>query len=236
MSTPTLHYIHDPLCGWCYGAAPLVKAARELLPVEAHGGGMMAGPARQPVTAGLRAFVLPHDQRIAQLSGQPFGAAYRDGLLNDTSAVFDSQPPTAAMLAADAVAGRGLDLLARLQTAHYVEGRRIADRAVLEELAAEIGLDREAFAAALRAAEGEAVQRHISQTRALMQRLGVQGFPSFVLEEAGGWRRLDIGPFMGRPADFAAWLRGQLPAEAIAPANGPANGPAIQCGPDACAM
>lgn len=25
MSTPTLHYIHDPLCGWCYGAAPLVR-------------------------------------------------------------------------------------------------------------------------------------------------------------------------------------------------------------------
>ncbi|MEG1327174.1 MAG: DsbA family protein, partial [Janthinobacterium sp.] len=25
---PTLHYIFDPLCGWCYGAAPLVEAAR----------------------------------------------------------------------------------------------------------------------------------------------------------------------------------------------------------------
>lgn len=232
MSTPTLHYIHDPLCGWCYGAAPLVKAARELLPVQAHGGGMMAGLARRPVTAELRAFVLPHDRRIAQLSGQPFGAAYRDGLLNDTSAVFDSQPPIAAMLAADAVAGRGLDLLARLQTAHYVDGRRIADRAVLEELAVEIGLDREAFATALRAADGEAVQRHIGQTRALMQRLGVQGFPSFVLEDAGGWRRIDIGPFMGRPAEFADWLRGQRPVEAVAAANAPE----LQCGPDACAI
>lgn len=232
MSTPTLHYIHDPLCGWCYGAAPLVKAARELLPVQAHGGGMMAGPARRPVTAELRAFVLPHDRRIAQLSGQPFGAAYRDGLLNDTSAVFDSQPPIAAMLAADAVAGRGLDLLARLQTAHYVEGRRIADRVVLEELAAEVGLDREAFATALRAADGEAVQRHIGQTRALMQRLGVQGFPSFALEDAGGWRRIDIGPFMGRPVEFADWLRGQRPVEAVAAANAPA----LQCGPDGCAI
>lgn len=215
MSTATLHYIHDPLCGWCYGAAPLVKAARELLPVQAHGGGMMAGAARRPVTAALRGFVLPHDERIAQISGQPFGAAYRDGLLNDTTAVLDSQPPIAAMLAADAVASRGLDLLARLQTAHYAEGRRIADRAVLEALAAEIGLDREAFATALCAFEGEAVQRHIAQTRALMQRLGVQGFPSFTIEDAGAWRRLEIGPFMGRPADFAAWLRGHLSVGAV---------------------
>lgn len=232
MSTPTLHYIHDPLCGWCYGAAPLIKAARELLPVQAHGGGMMAGPARRPVTAELREFVLPHDQRIAQLTGQPFGAAYRDWLLNDTSAVLDSQPPTAAMLAADALAGRRLDLLARLQTAHYVEGRRIADRPVLEELAAEIGLDREAFADTLREAEGGAVERHIAQTRARMQRLGVRGFPSFALEDAGGWRRIDIGPFVGRPDDFSDWLRGQLTVTAFAAANAQA----VQCGPDACAV
>ncbi|MFG6486244.1 DsbA family protein [Roseateles sp. BYS78W] len=228
MDTPTLHYIHDPLCGWCYGAAPLVKAARERLPVRAHGGGMMAGPARRPVTAELRGFVLPHDQRIAQLSGQPFGAAYRDGLLNDTSAVFDSEPPIAAVLAADAVAGRGLDLLARLQTAHYVEGRRIANRAVLEELAADIGLDAEAFTAALSATEGDFVQRHIGETRTLMQRLGVRGFPSFVLEQAGSWRSIDIGPFMGQPAAFGEWLQGQVPAGASASA--------FQCGPDGCAI
>ena len=28
MSLATLHYIYDPLCGWCYGAKPLVQAAQ----------------------------------------------------------------------------------------------------------------------------------------------------------------------------------------------------------------
>ena len=231
MST-TLHYIHDPLCGWCYGAAPLVKAAREVLPVHAHGGGMMAGPARRPVTADLRGYVLPHDRRIEQLTGQPFGAAYADGLLHDTTAVLDSEPPIAATLAAEALAGRGLDLLARLQTAHYVEGRRIADRAVLEELAEAIGLDREAFTKALRDVEGEAVQQHIGQTRALMSRLQVQGFPSMALERDGGWNVVDIGPFLGRPAAFADWLRREVPdARAAAP-----DGGAFLCGPGHCTV
>lgn len=27
MNNAVLHYIYDPLCGWCYGAAPLVRAA-----------------------------------------------------------------------------------------------------------------------------------------------------------------------------------------------------------------
>jgi len=232
MSTATLHYIHDPLCGWCYGAAPLVKAAREVLPVQAHGGGMMAGAARRPVTSDLRGFVLPHDRRIAQLTGQPFGAAYADGPLRDTTAVLDSEPPIAATLAAEAIASRGLDLLARLQTAHYVEGRRIADSAVLEELAEQIGLGREAFTKALRDAEGEAVQQHMGQTRALMRRLHLRGFPSFVLERNGDWNTVDIGPFLVRPAAFADWLRREVP-DAVAAAPGAA---AFQCGPDGCAV
>ncbi len=149
----TLHYIYDPLCGWCYGAKPLVQAARSVLPVIAHGGGMMTGANRQQVSPQLRNYVMPHDRRIAEYSGQPFGEAYFEGLLRDHSAVFDSAPPTAAILAAEELGGHGLELLGRLQTAHYVEGRRIADEAVLLELAQSIGLPAQAFLAALRAVD-----------------------------------------------------------------------------------
>jgi|GEM_PF-726628 len=116
-ASPTLHYIFDPLCGWCYGAAPLVEAARGIsgLNIEPHGGGMMTGSNRQPITDALRRYVMPHDERIAGLTGQPFGKDYVDGLLRDTGAVFDSEPPTTAILAAQTLAGRGLDLLRRLQ-------------------------------------------------------------------------------------------------------------------------
>lgn len=229
MSPATLHYLHDPLCGWCYGAAPLVKAARGVLPVVAHGGGMMAGARRQPVTPQLRDYVMPHDRRIAQMSGQPFGAAYFDGLLRDPSAVFDSAPPIAAVLAAERLSGRGLDLLARLQTAHYVEGRRIAEREVLRELAAAIGLDAAAFAAALAEAEGAAVQAHIAETHAWMARAGAHGYPSFVLEVDGRLELLDAGRYLGRPEAFAQALRERVPMAAAAPAD-------FVCGPGACAI
>jgi len=87
--TKTLHYFYDPLCGWCYGAAPLIKAAREILSVRPHGGGMMTGARRQTITPQLRAYVNQHDERIAQLSGQHFGAGYVDGLLNANGTVLD---------------------------------------------------------------------------------------------------------------------------------------------------
>ena len=231
MVAPVLHYIYDPLCGWCYGAAPLVAAARAAVTVRAHGGGMMAGPSRQAVTPQLRAFVIPHDQRIAQLSAQPFGNAYTNGLLLDTSAVFDSGPPTAAVLAAEEAGSRGLDMLARLQVAHYVEGRRIADRPVLVELAAELGMVRSAFGSALQRVEGEATQRHISESRALLAKLGGHGFPTFALERDGRFELIEISQYLGRPQQWLDWLTAQVPAQAA-----PAGAADFACAPDGCAI
>lgn len=111
---------------------------------------------------------MQHDARIAELTGQNFGDAYFNGLLRDTTAVFDSEPTIAAMLAAEQIAGRGLDMIGQLQIAHYVEGRRFTDRAVLLAMAETIGLDPAAFANALDRHLGEAVQTHIGETRQLM--------------------------------------------------------------------
>jgi putative protein-disulfide isomerase len=207
MSTTTLHYIYDPLCGWCYGATPLVKAAREVISVQPHGGGMMAGPNRQTITPQLRAFVKQHDERIARQSGQHFGEAYRDGLLNASGAVLDSEPLIAAILAAETIAGRGLDMLAQLQIAHYVEGRQIADGVTLTEVATTLGIHPTAFAESLDRQSGLVVRAHIFETRQLMARLSVHGFPCFVLETDGAFRIVDNEGYWRRPQDFQDWLR-----------------------------
>lgn len=221
-----LHYIYDPLCGWCYGAEPLVQASRSVLPVIAHGGGMMTGANRQSVSPQLRNYVMPHDRRIAEYTGQPFGEAYFEVLLRDHTAVFDSAPPIAAVLAAEQVAGRGLELLARLQRAHYVEGRRIADHAVLSELAQDIGLDPQAFEIAFAEAPTE---RHIKDSRTLLATVGGQGFPTFALEQEGRITLIDLGPWLGKPQDFANWLRQALPT--------PVSSVSMHaCGIDGCAI
>jgi putative protein-disulfide isomerase len=205
--TRRLHYIFDPLCGWCYGAAPLLAAASEVWPVVVHGGGMLTGSQRQRISPAWRNHVLAHDQRIAQLTGQTFGEAYRDGLLNNAQAVLDSEPPTAAILVADAMSGQGLDMLARIQTAHYVEGRQVSDLRVLSRMAAEIGLDAAAFTEALTRHQGEATQAHIAASRALLQRVGGRGFPTLALSRDGRYTLIDLGPHLGKPAQFQRWLQ-----------------------------
>jgi len=197
--SPRLHYVHDPLCGWCYAAAPLVKVARESFEIVAHAGGMLAGAGRRAVTPEWRSFVMPHDNRIALASGQPFGPAYFDGLLRDHSAILDSAPPTTAMLAADQLGQRGLDLLARMQTAHYLEGRRLADRDVLTALALEIGLERESFVAAFERMSGASTESHFAETRRFLARVGGNGFPTFALETGGAFELVGSSSFLGKP-------------------------------------
>jgi len=228
----TLHYIFDPLCGWCYAAAPLVSAARAVpgLAVAFHGGGMMTGAQCRAITPQWREYVLPHDRRIAQASGQPFGEAYFEGLLRDTGAVMDSAPPTTAVLAAETLGARGLDMIHRLQRAHYVEGRRIADPGVLQQLADDLGLDGTAFAEAFIRLAGTATQQHFEASRQWLARAGGHGFPTFALEQADGQLTvLDIGPWVGRPEAWAAYLAGQVPAA-------PPRSESFACGPDGCAL
>lgn len=209
----TLHYIFDPLCGWCYGAAPLVEAARAVsgLAVVFHGGGMLTGRNRRTVTAQWRDYVMPHDHRISQLTGQPFGDAYFEGLLRDHTAVMDSEPPITAVLAAQAVAGRGLDMIHALQQAHYVQGRQIAETAVLHDAATELGLAGDAFDAHFARLCGTETLEHIEESRQLLDRVGGQGFPTFALEDVrGSLSALDIGVWLGRPAEWAQELAGSL--------------------------
>lgn len=233
-----LHYYFDPLCGWCYAAAPLIHAAANMneLTVQLHAGGMMSGEKRQSVTPALRQYVIPHDQRIQAVTGQPFGEAYFEGLLRDENAVFDSTPPSLAILAAAALNGEvgvgrsGLAMLARLQQAHYVEGLRIADGTVLLKLALELGYESAEFAQAM-SVQSQTIQAHFTATRRAMSEQRLRGFPSLVLEQAGQLRPLEVSPYLGQAEQFVAALRASFaPASALASA---ATFPL--CTPDGCA-
>ncbi|QBP77934.1 DsbA family protein [Herbaspirillum huttiense] len=238
MTTPAaphdtvLHYIHDPLCGWCYGAAPLVAAARAVLPVQAHGGGMLAGRNRRRVDAQLRDYVMPHDQRIAQMTGQAFGEPYFNGLLRDTEAVFDSAPPIAAVLAVQALKGdaAGLDMLAAIQRAHYQQGRRISEVATLTELAHTLGIDAETFASELQRVEQEELANHIEASRELLNYVGGRGFPTFVLQRGDTLEVLDTGRWLGQPEEWVKFLREETAAaSSAAPSATAAQNQPAQC-------
>ncbi|HEY5667370.1 MAG TPA: DsbA family protein [Gammaproteobacteria bacterium] len=212
----TLHYIYDPLCGWCYGAEPLVKAAAKVkgLSIRLHGGGLWPEPTQLPEET--RLYIREADGRVAGISGQPYGEAYRSGLLLDPTMTLESRPTTAAVLAAESIAaGQGLAMLEAIQHAHYERGLRVVEPEVLRSLAVEIGLDPDAFDAAL---SNVNVDSHITNSRRMMQQIGAHGFPAFVLQLDDQWFAVPNRQYASDPAGFAGWLRQTLSQQATAEA------------------
>ena len=203
----TLHAIIDPLCGWCYAAAPLLDAAAKAgFIIKLHGGGMLTGPRRKQIDAQWRDYVMPHDLRISELTGQPFGDNYFDGLLRDTSVLLDSAPPIKAMIAVEAMGGDSLAYLHAVQRAHYRDGRSASDEGNLAALAAAQGLALTAFRQEFVRSE-LALAAHINTARAVLTMIGAQGFPSIAIEDVNGQLKgVNINQFYGQPKQWLAYL------------------------------
>lgn len=190
MTTPsiTVTYLFDPLCGWCYAAAPALKYLQgvEGIDVKLAPTGLFAGAGARPMDAQFAAYAWANDQRIQQLTGQPFTQAYRDHILGAANGRFDSGPATLALTAvAQTAPERELDALHALQHARYVEGRDNADPAVIADVLCSLGL--QAAAAVLHEphdALRAALLERVASARATMQLLGAQGVPQLAVHGA----------------------------------------------------
>jgi len=209
-----LHYINDPLCGWCYAAAPLISAAAEIpqLNIQLHSGGLWINEHRRPLGKALRDYVKPLDERIQLLTGQPFGERYFNELLLDSSRVLDSEPLIHAMLAVEKAGGSALTLLQRIQQTHYRDGIWTGSIGVLAELAAEQHISAEQF---IRAKEQVNVVAHIAATQKLMARLGVSGYPGLALQQGDNWQLIALNSFLGKPDAFKKHLEKMIHSHAV---------------------
>ena len=201
----TLHYLYDPLCGWCYGAAPLLQAAATLagLKIELHAGGLWLGSRRQPMGVALRDYVRPHDQRIEALTGQHFGERYFNELLLREGCLLDSEPPIRAVLAVTALGGDGLAMLHRIQQSHYRDGSWMGEPAFFATLAAEQGIAAEAFQQAYLQAP---LLQHLADSQGWMKKLGGQGYPTLGLMLNGKVSAVRVADFLGDPSGLRQYL------------------------------
>lgn len=182
----TLHYVFDPLCGWCYGFSPVIRGFAEAhageLRVEVVSGGMITGP-REGAIGAVAPYIKEAYRDVERATGVRFGQAFLDGVLEEGSAHFSSVPPSVALARfRHERPDEALAFAARLQEAIYRDGLPPADTAAYGALAAEFGLDAAAFVGDLRdpawaAAAAEDFRR--------AEAWGVTGFPTLLAEHRG---------------------------------------------------
>ena len=85
----SLIYLYDPLCGWCYAAAPGIARLRQAgVSMALRPTGMFSIPGRV-MTADFADYAWQNDQRIAALTQQSFSELYRRQVLGAVGAAFD---------------------------------------------------------------------------------------------------------------------------------------------------
>ncbi|TCK09205.1 DsbA family protein [Marinobacterium mangrovicola] len=203
----TVHYIFDPMCGWCYGANELIaqlqqRARQGELALMLHPGGMMP---RRAIDPSFRQHILQADQRIADLTGAEFGEAYQQRVASNGPLVLDSLITAQAIIAGQTLGIDGVDLLKSIQQAHYQHGLDVADEATLAGLAKDLGADATKWKDAMAAAEPK-LNGAVQQTRELMGRFGAQGFPTLLVESDAGWQSLAHQSYYGNPAGWSRVL------------------------------
>lgn len=179
MNGPTLVYVGDPMCSWCWGFAPVLEriVAAHGLPLEIVVGGLRPGAAAQPLTEGFLASLLHHWGRVAAATGQPFD---RDALASRGPVWrYDTEPAAAAVVTMRSLRRDAeLAFFTRLQRAFYAEGADLTDPAAYRPLLAEFAVDVDTFLAAMRSNDmRQAAQADFATARGL----GVTGFPTTLM-------------------------------------------------------
>jgi putative protein-disulfide isomerase len=201
-------YLFDPLCGWCYGAAPRLQQLHDVTGVTLTlvPTGLFSGDGARPMDKELADYAWSNDQRIARLSGQRFTDAYREKVLQAKDTWFDSAAATLALTAVSlAEPAREFAALKLMQAARYVDGRDIISPQSLVDLLIEN--DFTAAAARLSRADGELIDTNaarMARGRRTMALVGARGVPTLVVGGPQGGRAVNSTALFG---GFDALLR-----------------------------
>lgn len=181
MSKPTLFYIHDPMCSWCYAFRESWQKITEHFADQLQFNRLLGGLAPdsdEPMDEATRRMVQRSWRRIEEsVPGKQFNFDFWEQAQPRRS----TYPACRAVIAARELGGESYDpkMTYAIQNAYYQRAANPSDNSTLIDLAETLGLDKAQFESTLKSNQTEQqLQQEIAQARAM----GVDSFPSMVLE------------------------------------------------------
>ena len=186
----TLIYVHDPMCSWCWGFEPtrqkIFAAVGGQMQIRRMVGGL-APDSDVPMPEAMRSMLQQTWQRIEQMIP---GTEFNFEFWQKCSPRRSTYPANRAVIAAREQ-GDEFDsrMTARIQRAYYLEAKNPSDETTLIELATDIGLDADLFAASLVA---ESTQHELIAEIQATREMGIDSFPSLAVHKTDGLRHIGL--------------------------------------------
>ncbi len=185
-----LIYVHDPMCSWCWGFEPvrqkLFNAVADGFEIRRLVGGL-APDSQEPMPMAMQSGLQQTWQRIEQVIP---GTSFNYDFWRDCAPRRSTYPSNRAVIAARQQGDRFDEAMtARIQQAYYQEARNPSDDETLIELAEDIGLEVDAFTGSLKS---EATQQQLVDEINKARSMGMDSFPSLMVEQGGDLHALTI--------------------------------------------
>ncbi len=201
-------YIADPMCSWCWGFAPVIRAIadryRRQAPVRVVPGGLRVGD-RLVFDADFKARLRDHWRRVEAETGQAFEHAF----FERTTFNYNTEPACRAVVCVNRLdESRALDYFEAVQAAFYRENRDVTDPGVLAAVATETGLDDHRFEDLWRDPE---IREATFEAFKWSRRSGARGFPTVFLRRGDHFDLLTSGyqPYRHLAGQIDDWLDGR---------------------------
>lgn len=197
MNKPTLIYVYDPLCGWCYGFHPVMEklALRfaDDLTINVIAGGLAVGENAQTIAEGY-SYIPDGIARVEQTTGVQFGENFKL-LAEEGSYFYDSEPSCKAQTVINELASdQALHFAGLLQDAIFKEGKNLNEWATFSELMEALSIDKKEAKSLY---ESDKIKKKTESGFEWCKQHGATAFPALLLNigEEYGVMSLGYRPF-----------------------------------------
>lgn len=178
---PTLIYIGDPMCSWCYGFSPelnkVIEHYDDKLDFDMVYGGLR--PYNTQSMTELKDFLSHHWEDVNKASGQEF----KYGILDSEDITYDTEPPSRACIVVRSMdKDKEYEFFKEVQKAFYFENKNLHLVESYHSILDNLDLDTKEFDQQFSSEEKKA---EIRKDFEKSEEMGIRGFPSLVLKVNG---------------------------------------------------
>lgn len=179
---PTLIYVYDPLCGWCYGFHPVMEKLQkrfdDRININVKVGGLAVGDRAQTISEGF-SYIKDGLQQVEKSTGIEFGRNFKL-LVEEGSYMYDSLPPCRAQKTMNKLAPhQALSFAGTLQDALFQDGKNLNEWATYEELINDYDVDPLEFKTRF---ESDDLKNDLIDEFTWCRNHGASGFPTLLIQ------------------------------------------------------
>lgn len=183
----TLHYVHDPMCSWCWGYRPTINKLKQQLPgiiAFNYVVGGLAPDSTEPMSTEMQSKL----QAIWKQIERQLGTEFNHDFWSECQPIRTTYQSCRAVIAAG-FQDRYVEMLEALQHAYYLRALPPHDEATHEQLAREIGLDVQQYQ---KDVKSRLLDEEFEHQLDFSRSIGVNSYPSLVLEIEGKYFPIEI--------------------------------------------